>query len=304
VRPARRVGPRRVRAQGSQVWPRRAAAGAGWPPPCHPRARAYEGQFCACCELDLRAAATYHTVATLAKADISLLLAARDTGKLEALCAELSSTFPGTYSWISVDMTRDDSISQFAKELVARNVVLDGAVLMPPQDPPTSDPLPSSEKWREVLQNSFVGPLSLLKAAISRMAPDPAKGRRCKVVIISGISSAQVMGNYASSNVVRCAWLAEAKTLAFALGDQGIHVNTLSLGGTLTPGYAASLEKRAANAGATVEQRLSEETSNVPLRKYGTPEEVAGAVEGLLSTFSDHMTGLNVLHDGGFTRAY
>jgi len=63
----------------------------------------------------LRAAATYHTVATLAKADISLLLAARDTGKLEALCAELSSTFPGTYSWISVDMTRDDSISQFAK---------------------------------------------------------------------------------------------------------------------------------------------------------------------------------------------
>jgi len=125
----------------------------------------------------------------LAKADISLLLAARDTGKLEALCAELSSTFPGTYSWISVDMTRDDSISQFAKELVVRNVVLDGAVLMPPQDPPTSDPLPSSEKWREVLQNSFVGPLSLLKAAISRMAPDPAKGRRCKVVIISGISS-------------------------------------------------------------------------------------------------------------------
>ncbi len=28
------------------------------------------------------------------------------------------------------------------------------------------------------------------------------------------------------------------------------------------------------------------------------------AVEGLLSDFSDHITGLNVLHDGGFTRAY
>ena len=123
-------------------------------------------------------------------------------------------------------------------------------------------------------------------------------------MIISGISSAQVMGHYATSNVVRCAWLAEAKTLAFALGDQGIHVNTLSLGGTLTPWYAASLEKRAAKAGTTIEQRLTEETSNVPLRKYGTPDEVAAAVEGLLSAFSDHMTGLNVLHDGGFTRAY
>jgi hypothetical protein len=29
--------------------------------------------------------------------------------------------------------------------------------------------------------------------------------------------------------------------------------------------------------------------------------DVAAAVEGLLSDFSDHMTGLDVLHDGGFT---
>jgi 3-oxoacyl-[acyl-carrier protein] reductase len=28
------------------------------------------------------------------------------------------------------------------------------------------------------------------------------------------------------------------------------------------------------------------------------------AVDGLLSAFTDYMTGLNVLHDGGFTRAY
>lgn len=240
----------------------------------------------------------------LAKSGYPLILAARDTEKLKSLCAELSAACRGSYSWISVDMTRDESVEEFAGELTARSVVLDGAVLMPPQDPPTNDPLPSSDQWREIFQNSFVGPLAVLKAAIATMKPDPAQGMRCKIVIISGISSAQVLGHYASSNVLRCAWLAEAKTLAFALGDKGIHVNTLSLGGTLTPKYTASLEKRAATAGATFEQRLAEETSNVPLRKYGSPEEVAAAVEGLLSAFSDHMTGLNILHDGGFTRAY
>ena len=107
-----------------------------------------------------------------------------------------------------------------------------------------------------------------------------------------------------SGNVLRCAWLAGAKTLAFALGARGIHVNTLSLGGTLTPGYATSLDKRAASAGVTFKQRLAEKTLNVPLRKYGAPEEVAAAVEGLLSAFSDHMTGINIQHDGGFTSAY
>lgn len=242
----------------------------------------------------------------LAGAGYSLLLAARDAGKLQALTSELERLFPGAgaYSWISVDMTDDDSVESFSAELIARSLVLHGVVLMPPQDPPTNDPLPSSDRWREVLQNSFVGPLALLKAAIATMQPDPANGKRCKIVIISGMSSVQVLGHYASSNVIRCAWLAEAKTLAFALGERGIHVNTLSLGGTLTPGYTASLERRATNARVSVEQRLADETENIPLKKYGSPKEVAVAVEGLLSAFSDHLTGVNILHDGGFTRAY
>jgi 3-oxoacyl-[acyl-carrier protein] reductase len=114
----------------------------------------------------------------------------------------------------------------------------------------------------------------------------------------------QVLSHYATSNVIRCAWVGEAKTLAFALGERGIHVNTLSLGGTLSPWYSDAVGKRAAAAGMTYEERLAEETANVPLRKYGTPQEAAVAIEGLLSPFTDHMTGLNILHDGGFTRAY
>ena len=60
------------------------------------------------------------------------------------------------------------------------------------------------------------------------------------MVVISAISSVQVLGHYALSNAVRAAWAAEAKTVAFALGAQGIHINTLSLGGILTPDYRNS----------------------------------------------------------------
>ena len=240
----------------------------------------------------------------LAHAGHSLVLAARDEIRLRALCDHLSSVRSGSYGWISVDMSSDASVASFADQLAAKGIVLDGAVMMPPQPPPTNDCLPASHVWRELFQASFIGPLVLLKAAISVMQPDPTRGRRSKVVIVSGMSSVQVLGHYATSNVLRCSWLAEAKTLAFALGDRGIHVNTLSLGGTLTPDYSATLEKRALKAGVTFDQRLAEETSNIPLKKYGTPEEVAVAVEALLSAFSDHMTGVNLLHDGGFTRAY
>ena len=240
----------------------------------------------------------------LAKAGHAIVLAARGEAKLKALCDDLRKASPAEHSWISVDMTKDAAIEGFGNELRARNVILDGAVLMPPQLPRSNDPLPSSDILREAFQNSFIGPLALLKTAISLMDPDPAAGRRCKVAIISAISSAQILGHYAVSNAVRTAWVAEAKTLAFALGGRGIYINTLSLGGILTPGYTELIRQRAAAAGISFEQRLAEETSNVPLGKYGAPDEVAAAVDGLLSEFSDHMTGLNIMCDGGFTRAY
>jgi 3-oxoacyl-[acyl-carrier protein] reductase len=234
----------------------------------------------------------------------SVLMASRDEAKLESLSIVLNAAHVQSSDWIALDMTSDTSISAFAEEMKARAIVLDGMAHMPPQPHRSDDPMPDNEDWRKLFQDSFIGPLAVLKAAISMMKPDPASGRRAKIVMISGISSAQVLGHYATANVLRCAWLAEAKTLAFALGPKGIHINTLSLGGTMSPWYRDGLEGRAKSAGMTFEERLVEETSNVPLRKYGEPAEVAGAVEGLLSDFSDHMTGLNIMHDGGFTRAY
>ena len=240
----------------------------------------------------------------LAKQGHSLILAARDETKLGALTEELTKAYPAAHGWLSVDMTEDASVEAFGQELSAQGAVLDGVVLMPPQTTRSSDPLPSNEIWRKAFQNSFIGPLALLKEAIAHTLPDPANGRRSKIVIISAISSAQVIGHYALSNAIRAAWAAEAKTLAFALGPGGIHINTLSLGGILTADYTKSIEERAASAGVSFEERLAEETSNVPLGKYGKPEEVAAAVEGMLSDFSDHMSGVNIMCDGGFTRAY
>lgn len=230
----------------------------------------------------------------------ALILVARNQAKLDALAGDLG----GTHRAWATDISEDRAINAFTARMESEHVNLDGAVLMPPQPHADDDPMPAPDVWRHLFQVSFIGPLALLKAAIARMDPAPAPGRRAKIVIISGISSAQVLSHYATANVIRTAWIGEAKTLAFALGSRGIHVNTLSLGGTLSPWYRERLETKAQKNGISFDAQLAIETDNVPLRKYGEPAEVAVVVEGLLSKFSDHMTGLNILHDGGFTRAY
>jgi 3-oxoacyl-[acyl-carrier protein] reductase len=237
----------------------------------------------------------------LARAGNRLVLAARDRAKLEALAAELPSSAP--VHVLPVDMSSEPSVAAFGANLAALDLVLDGAVIMPPQPDPSTDPLPGNDTWRGLFNDSFIGPLSVLKIAIAAMKPDPASGRRAKVVIVSGITSVQALGNYATSNVLRTAWLAEAKTLAFALGERGIHVNTVSFGGTLTSHFNGLIAGRAAKNGISFEAQVAKEVEN-PLRKYGTPDEAALAIETLLSGFSDHITGINLLHDGGFTRAY
>lgn len=237
----------------------------------------------------------------LAHKGYNLILLARNEDALKNLSAKLSSDFPdSTFGYFCMDFSNLSSIEKAMNAVGRMNTKVDGVVMMPPQVPPTSEALPESDVWLNIFQTSFIGPLQMLKRSIAYFN----KSAKTKVVVVSGISSAQVLGHYATSNVLRLSWLAEAKTLAHALGPQGIHVNTLSLGGVMTEKYTQRILEKAKVAGLTFEDQMKNEVSNVPLQKYASPKEVAVAIEGLLSEFSDHMTGMNILCDGGFTRAY
>lgn len=242
--------------------------------------------------------------AALAAAGDDLVLCARSAEPLEALAHQLERDHGGSHRALIADMGDLGSVARFGARLTAEIARLDGAVLMPPQPARSNNPLPDPAAWQALFHGSFIGPLELLKKAIGAMDPDPAAGRRAKVVIVSGLTSAQVLGHYAMGNVLRTAWLGQAKTLAFALGPRGIHINTVSFGGTLTPYYVGQIELRAQTNGVTLAEQIAAETENVPLRKYGTAEEAARTIQMLLSPVSDHMTGNNLLQEGGFTRAY
>ena len=240
----------------------------------------------------------------LAEAGHALVLCARTGSTLESLRTGL----PGgeaRHQVIPVDMLDDASVSAFADTLRNRQIALDGVVLMPPQPHASAEYFVEPAAWRDLFQRSLVqAPCPCSRHASSACSPTLVRGGAARSSSSPGSRRCQVLGHYATSNVLRCAWVGQAKTLAFALGERGIHVLTLSLGGTLSPWYKAGLERRAVAANMSYEERLAEETGNIPLRKYGTPAEVAVAIDGLLSPFSDHMTGVNLLCDGGFTRAY
>lgn len=235
-------------------------------------------------------------VSYLANKSEHLVLGGRDQGKLQILANSLEGQQAKVYP-ICFDYENATSYSSVQETCQSG---LDGLVLMTPRIPASTDCFPREEEWEQLFRQTFIKPLSFLKSLIGNLELSP----RSKVVIVSGLTSIQLLNNYAMNGAIRSAWLAQTKALAFEYGPKNIHFNTLSLGGIMTDTFVEKLKEEAQARHISFEEIVSERTANVPLQKYASPLEIAQVIEGLLSPMTDHMTGMNFICDGGFVKAY
>ncbi|MGB6976918.1 MAG: SDR family oxidoreductase [Gammaproteobacteria bacterium] len=233
----------------------------------------------------------------LAQKGYELLITARNEEKLALLTMTLKKEFKTEVTYAASDFAEPKTFSKLIKKVEEG---IDGLVIMPPQPLETTDCLPEDEVWSTMFKASFIGPVALIRDLIPAL-----KIRAGGVVIISGISSKQPLSKYATSNVLRTAWVGQVKTLADVYGPEGLRFNTLSLGGIMTEKLMEKVRKEKGNDGLSVSHALKERFSNVPLRKYAEIKEVTDMIDILLnSVASKHITGQNMPFDGGFTRPY
>jgi gluconate 5-dehydrogenase len=91
------------------------------------------------------------------------------------------------------------------------------------------------------------------------------------------------------------------KQLASEYGPFGVTVNAIGPNITATPMMTAVFEKRAAEAGISVEAYLKQQGEGNPMRKMGMPEDIVGTAVFLAAPASDFMTGNILYPDGGLT---
>lgn len=228
----------------------------------------------------------------LASKHYDLILTARREERLKTLQAALKAEYH------PVDFNNLDSISEYRSWIEEKGYKIDGIVIVTPR-PSLGDALfPESDQWFDMFQHVFVGPLELIKQLI------PYLNEGGKIVIISGFTSVQYIDRHSAYGVLRMMWLSQAKAMSYELGPKGISVNSVSLGGVLTERCVAEMELKAQKKGMSFDQQYAESIGNVPLRKYARPEDIGSTVEFLLSDQSNHVTGANLVCDGGFTRSY
>lgn len=142
----------------------------------------------------------------------------------------------------------------------------------------------SEEQWDSVIENNLKSAFNFIHAA-SMVMMRQRSGSIINISSIVGIHGNAGQANYAAS---KAGLIGLTKSVAAELGARGVRCNAVAPGFILTD-MTSSLD----------ENVIKEWTANIPLRRPGTPEDVASVCLFLASDLAAYLSGEVIQVAGG-----
>lgn len=147
----------------------------------------------------------------------------------------------------------------------------------------------SLAEWDSMFNINLRGAWLLAKSCYPYLKE--SRGSACFTSSMSGQIPHEGSGAYSPT---KAALAMLAKTLALEWASDGIRVNVVSPGMTHTPMSAKMYADPAIKAARE---------ALIPLSRIGRPEDIANAIEFMISPLSSYVTGQDLCVDGGFTKS-
>jgi 3-oxoacyl-[acyl-carrier protein] reductase len=227
----------------------------------------------------------------LAGEGAQVALAARGQDDLKAACAKIG----GNASFHVADVTDPAAALALTREVEKQRGRIDilvcnvgsGASVPPGQE--------TSTEWRRVMDVNLFATTNTIEAA--RPIMQCGSGDRA-IVCVSSICGLAALGAPVTYSAAKAALNATVRGLARPLALEGIRINAVAPGNILFDG--GTWARKLAENKSGVEDILARE---VPLRRLGTPDEIADIVGFLASPRAAFITGTVIVADGGQLRA-
>lgn len=150
----------------------------------------------------------------------------------------------------------------------------------------------SEQDYDRVLDVNLKGVFFTTQAVVRRWLDKRQPG---KIINISSVHEELPFPHFSAYCASKGALKMLTRNLAIELAPYGITINNIAPGAIETPINRALMQDP---------QKLSSVLQNIPLRRLGTTEDVAGVAAFLSSSDADYMTGTTVFVDGGLLWKY
>ncbi|CAA9575794.1 MAG: 3-oxoacyl-[acyl-carrier protein] reductase [uncultured Thermomicrobiales bacterium] len=222
--------------------------------------------------------------AELAAEGCRVALCARGTEALEATAARLRGGGTDILA-LPADLTAPGEAERVVTETVAHF----GAVDILVNNLGGGRGGDNDEAWDYTLDVNLGVAVRASRAAI----PGMKERGRGVILIISSISGWQAGGSSPAYSAAKAAEIIYARSLALELAPFGVRANAVSPGSILFPG--GGWERRQERDPERIARFIADD---LPLGRFGAPEEVANVVVFLASDRASLVTGANIAVDG------
>ncbi|MBX9743221.1 MAG: 3-oxoacyl-[acyl-carrier-protein] reductase [Chthoniobacterales bacterium] len=222
----------------------------------------------------------------LAVEGAKIAVVSRSMGTATKVEEDLNKKIPGCAKAYAVDVADFEAVKKIGEQIVADfgrvDILVNNAGI-------TRDTLlmrMSSEDWDMVLNTNLKGAFNFTHAVLRSMM----KARTGRIINISSVSG--IMGNAGQTNysASKAGLIGFTKSLAREVSSRGITANVVAPGFIETDMTAVLNE--AIRQGAVTQ---------IPLARFGKPEEIAAAVAYLAGPKAAYVTGQVLAVDGGMS---
>lgn len=197
------------------------------------------------------------------------------------------------------DLTVKEEIDQLVKNAAAKFGPVDIlAYNTGPPMPGTFNELAEAD-WDNGVKLLLMSAVWLAK----RVLLDMERKRWGRLVFITSTTLRQPIPNLVLSNTVRLSLAGLSKSIATEYGAKGITSNGIMQGHILTDRQREIAEDTSRRTGKSIDDAMKQVLLDVPLGRYGTPEEIGYLVAFLASDKASYITGTMIPIDGGMIRS-
>lgn len=240
----------------------------------------------------------YAAALELAREGARVFLCSRDERRASDAAQKIHDATGANVAGIRADVTNGGDAEAFVNLALERAGHIDICVTNAGGPPATVFADTDIEMFRQAFELNGLSAIRLAKLVL----PGMRERKWGRIINVTSISVKQPVDGLLLSNTVRAGLTGWAKTVSNEVAADGVTVNNVAPGYTMTERQDELAEARSKALGKSKQELIELWSAQTPMRRMAAPEEIAAAIAFLASERASYITGVTLQVDGGWVR--